>query len=372
MLKKNSVIKIYRVEYFLLFLYLLVSIFLLLFSDGYIRYVLNISLIFLTFFILYFAPLNNKAILVIFSTLIYFSYLASSFIVENRVFDVSVFFSFYSYFLICYIILFSNNGRCYLNFMYKFFYGLVIIVFSMLLSGIDPGDIFSGSRNTVSQLLVPIGAIFLLDKRLEIKKISGSILYLMIFLSSVISFGRSGIITSILLLIALFFYFTTNINYRKLLMSIVFLVLLIFVLNYYYDSISKVSYFDYLRNSGIEDDYRAIMRNEYLSSLNIYNIFFGIDLSSLPYINSYNKNPHNAYLFLHSHLGFLILFTLTFVFLYWMRVLLLMELASFFAITAIILRLSTDSVSDITMLPIIFVCLMFFSKERNRKDKLTK
>lgn len=364
MLYKNSVAGSRKTEYFLFFLYLTTSITFLFFDKGYMRYILNISLLALTFLVLYSVPLKNKAVFIVVSTIVYISYMSLSSIFIDRDFSLSVYNSFYSYYIVSYIVLFSNDGKYYLRYIYNYFYIIVSAIFLILLIGFDPSDIFSGSRNTISLLLVPMGAILILDKRLQLKKLSGLAFYLMIFFSSTMSLGRSGIITSILLLIAFFFYSTNNINYRSIFIVALSVIILVLFLNTYYDTIINISYFDYLNNRGIEDDYRETMRREYLSSLNPYNVVLGISLSSLPYISSYSNNPHNTYLFLHSYLGLLFLLVFFFVLLYWLKLFFRRDLASILAMTAIILRFSTDSASDITMLPIIFVFLLFFREVR--------
>lgn len=364
MLYKNSVAGSRKTEYFLFFLYLTTSITFLFFDKGYMRYILNISLLALTFLVLYSVPLKNKAVFIVVSTIVYISYMSLSSIFIDRDFSLSVYNSFYSYYIVSYIVLFSNDGKYYLRYIYNYFYIIVSAIFLILLIGFDPSDIFSGSRNTISLLLIPMGAILILDKRLQLKKLSGLAFYLMIFFSSTMSLGRSGIITSILLLIAFFFYSTNNINYRSIFIVALSVIILVLFLNTYYDTIINISYFDYLNNRGIEDDYRETMRREYLSSLNPYNVVLGISLSSLPYISSYSNNPHNTYLFLHSYLGLLFLLVFFFVLLYWLKLFFRRDLASILAMTAIILRFSTDSASDITMLPIIFVFLLFFREVR--------
>lgn len=362
MLKINIRNRAYRTEFLLFSLYFIVSIAFLIFDEGVARYILNISLISLTYSILCFVPLKNKSIFFLYSTILYITYIVLSFLIIERKLNITVFNYVYSGFIISYILLFSDKGKRYLNFIYILFYCAVITIFLILLLGIEAEDVFSGSRNTISQFLVPIGAIFLLDERLKLGKVSGTILYLMIFISCVMSFGRSGILTSFLLLVSLFFYFERGITYKKLFFPVVSLFALVYFLSMFYVDIINTGYFDYLKDKGVDDGYRGLMKDEYISSLTIKNLFFGMDISKLPYISSFNNNPHNTYIFLHSNLGLLFLFFMSFVFVYWIKLLLYIELASFFALTAIILRLSTDSAADISILSIFFVSIMFFSK----------
>ncbi|MDS1140043.1 hypothetical protein RE432_06315 [Pusillimonas sp. SM2304] len=236
------------------------------------------------------------------------------------------------------------------------FYILVISLLLLILLGLDANHIFSGSRNTISMILVCLGSIFLLanygkGQRLDI------LLYALVFLCCILAVGRSGIIASFILLISVAFKYWKPFTYGKLFMGLLLVILFSSFVIYVYE---YTSYFYYIKNKGLADSYRTRMLFEYLNSLGPGNLFFGTELSKLPYISSFNSNPHNTFLLLHSQYGILFLIFLFCIIIFTSGLIvkkLFVEALAFFALA---LRLATDSSVDITTLPLVFcfVCLM--------------
>ena len=352
----------YRIDFYASLFYFIASILFLVIDDGFLRYGLNFLLLLMTFVLLLSSPLRNKAINWVFLTIFYLSYIFLSILVVGNELNITSFVSFYSFFMLAYIFVYSDNGKRYLDLFYLLYFFLVIIIFFLLLTGVEAEDIFSGSRNAVSLLLVPLGCMFLLDKRVIMNKKLAFLLYFLVFLSCVMAQGRSGILTSLLLLIGSSLTFFKNTNYKKALLITLISITILILINKYFEYIYSLSYFDYLRSAGIEDSYRTNMRNEYISSLRSVNIFFGKNLFELPMIRSFNGNPHNTYIYLHSSLGIIFILTTSFAILYWLKMFITKDFISFFVLLALLLRLSTDSTSSIAILPLIFVSLSFFRK----------
>lgn len=354
---------IYRRDFILLLLFFITSLCLLIYPDGSIRYFLNILLLFIVSVIFFLAPIRNKATVWYLATTLYLLFICSSLLVnDNMRINVTVINSFYAFYLMGYVLVFSNSSKRYMHFLYWFYFLLTAVISIVLISGFDPSNIFAGSRNSIGLLLVPLGAMFLIDGRLELNNKRTLLLYFLVLIACILAQGRSGILTSLILLLSYNFIFLRNVTYKKIFIYSVGIIFFISLLALYAQSIYNLEYFDYLKDRGLEDTYRADMRNEYLSSISFSNVMFGTNLKELPIISSFNGNPHNTYIHLHSSLGIITVITVALTLIYWLRCLITRNLVSYLAVTAILLRLGTDSSSSIAILPLLFTSLLLFKK----------
>lgn len=358
-----------RIDFTLLLVIYITALSFFLVPDGGVRYVINITLPAATLLLLLITNIKNKNLHLVLLTLIYGVYISISYLLVHKGINFSAFLSFYSFCFLAYILALSNNSEKLLKLLFNFFSITVISIFLLLLTGVDPNSVFAGSRNTISLLLIPLGCFFLINSNINIKSNKALFIYILIVLNCIIAQGRSGILTSLILLIALILSRIEKINLLKIIFIVVsFLIIYTFYLKYA-DFIYNLSYFDYIKAKGIEDNYRSSMRNEYFSALSFKNLIFGINLAELPIINSHNGNPHNTYISLHSNFGILILIILVLNICFWLKSLLSGNLVVFLALTALFLRLSTDTTYGFPILPLIFIAFIV-SKDWLKKTSI--
>lgn len=332
-------------------------------NEGITRYILNLTLLTTSLFIYFNSPIRNKLAVWFCGSLVYLIFIFASHLFIEKPINFTLYVSFYSFYLVAYFLIFSKKSSNYVIYFYKFYFIATVSIFIILLNGTNPNDVFAGSRNSISLFLVPLGSLFILDNRVNLKSKYSISLYLIVFLCCVLALGRSGILTSLILITGLLLNYTKRLSYKKAIYSLLFVIIFLFFLQLYIDNIYNLDYFDYLRTKGLEDSSRSDMKAEYLSSLSSgSDIIFGINLSTLPIISSFNSNPHNTYIAIHSYLGIIAIITIMSTIIYWIKSLLSMNLIAVFALTALMLRLTTDSTFSTSLFPLIFASLLIFSK----------
>ncbi|WP_333613353.1 O-antigen polymerase [Psychrobacter sp.] len=285
--------------------------------------------------------------------------------ITNNTPNFGVYFSLLVVFILGYLILNYDKNNLIIKTLYYLMFIYLAIVLLLLFSGRNPNDIWIGSQNSGSQVFVITCSIFIIYfpvfKLLKFK----SLFYFLIFVMSILSFGRSGIITSAMLLIAVILKsYSFKLNRKNLfysLMLIITLVFFFFNISMFLDFFNSYSKFDYLRSSGIEDSYRSNMIREFFDSYDLRSFLFGTDLSSLPYIASFNNNPHNGFIYLHAKTGFLAIIIYIGIFLSVFKFILKKDFAILLAIIAMLSRFSTDSGEGIILLPLVFLTVWFFN-----------
>lgn len=288
--------------------------------------------------------------------------------ITNNLANFGLYISLITGLLLSYLILNYDRNNLILKTFYYFMFVYVIFIFLVLLLGRDPNEIWQGSRNSSSQIFVITCSLFLIySPALKFKMF----LYFFIFLVCVLSMGRSGILTSTILLLASAlqgYSFKSKRNKLLLffLLSFSFFILF-FNINIFLEFFNNYSGFDYLRAAGIKDSYRSDMSKEFFENYSLKVFLFGIDLSTLPYIASFNNNPHNGFIDLHAKIGVLAIILYCGVILAIFKLLLKREFVALLAITAMLLRFSTDSVSGILLIPLTFLCLYVFYLDRDFK-----
>ena len=125
------------------------------------------------------------------------------------------------------------------------------------------------------------------------------------------------------------------------------------------------SNFEYLLAKGITDDSRSIMLQEFINYYNLNNFLFGMNLLELPYISSFNGNPHNSYIDLHSKFGFLALLIYIGIIFSLIKFICQWRYIELLASIVILLRLSTDSAFGIVIFPLIFLFMYGFYTKKN-------
>src|SRR5690606_13700541 len=126
------------------------------------------------------------------------------------------------------LILSYDKNYLILKNIYYFLFSYVLFIFMLLISGTDPNEIWlNSSRNTTSLIFVTLGAVFLIQNQI-LKEVKYPIVfYFLIVFVSILSLGRSGIITSIILFLTYIIFLYKEVNNKNQ----IFLFLAFFVLS---------------------------------------------------------------------------------------------------------------------------------------------
>jgi hypothetical protein len=167
----------------------------------------------------------------------------------------------------------------------------------------------SASRNVFSVIAITSTVlVYLISiKQNEIIYIWPSIIT---FLISVLSFGRSGIITSFFLLVGLFFIYISKRGLKfRLILLLCLLVSCIFFIGFNINEL--ILFFDnfetlkHLTTDGFESSERSEVLSSYFDNLNFFNVFTGINYSDIFIFKHLEMNPHNSFIRFHHYAGFI-------------------------------------------------------------------
>jgi len=198
---------------------------------------------------------------------------------------------------------------------YRVFYISYLIIFCSILvrlnNGVDPNKIFvNASRNMVSfNVFVNLVLLHYIEY-INNRRLSFIPVVLMVIIS-VMSIGRSGIVSALIYLLFIMYYYFRRIPLKH---KIPVLVIICFVVLWagrlllpIIDDIYK-SYFYRLTNKGIDysEDVRAEFLRTYIDRLTTISFFFGFNLYTDPYFARVGYNPHNSLLSMHNQMGFMV------------------------------------------------------------------
>lgn len=190
---------------------------------------------------------------------------------------------------------------------FLFYLATAFIIYNLLL-GTEINDIFLGSKNSISYVLISSFVFLILVNRHYLT----SIPILPALITIVLSFwagGRSGILASYIIMIAVGVVLFQNLKHKKTLQKnlitygliIIFAVMLVSfsnqIIQFHEDSTSR------LMRKGFASQDRLDMTLAYLEQLTLAKILFGSNLSSIPEIAEQNVNPHSFYIKFHSVFG---------------------------------------------------------------------
>lgn len=245
------------------------------------------------------------------------------------------------------------------------FYMITVYLIYQMLIGTDPNELFKASRNAVSSYA--ISSLMILVFLYRQRQIAPPILPALIcMILSIWAIGRSGIISSLSIFIAMLFASNISLTSKpsKILqittkvMCISFGIIIVLVI--WNNSIANTeSYLSYFIARGLSDEVRKEIIIEYLHYLTPSSAILGLELQIIPSINFANNDPHNSFIMLHAYLGLLgfIMFAL-----------ITFHLISEFIhgnfiygtiVLGYLLRISTDSEVGITVFTFIFLTLTF-------------
>jgi hypothetical protein len=187
-------------------------------------------------------------------------------------------------------------------------------LFSKYLQGIPPPEWVKGSRNFVSVLCLYMCLTTLLISHLYNRKTTIAINFILPSLTlmfSVFALGRSGIISSIILLIVSVIFFLNDKGKGNLIKYLFFLILIVIAIIVYKNIDFIESSFLYkFERKGLDLDERGDVINMYIENLDLFS--FAFSFPTLDFIYTIQGiTLHNSYLHWHYSFGlgaFIILF----------------------------------------------------------------
>lgn len=246
----------------------------------------------------------------------------------------------------------------------------VILIYKLLvLTNIN--DIFVGaSRNYVSAIMLVIVSTAYIVIWQQKKYVSLYPAFIALF-ASLLSLGRSGIISSLYLLSGIIYikYFQ-QVSFTKRIINFVLiatpLVVLISLLNI--ENLSKyltaIDYLERFADYGMESSGREKLWRYYIDNINLKTFLIGYDFTNHFYFIGKKLNPHNSYISLHYRLGILfipILVTMVFALIHFYK----REKLYFFILSSLMLRAMTDRIFFLNLFDFILILiLIIYFKDR--------
>jgi len=260
-------------------------------------------------------------------------------------------------------VLLSNAGIAIVLFretIFKYPIQIIFLILSLYLfysSTFDPylnNVMLAASRNGISWLMIVTCTLYYIIN-FNVSKSIPTLPAVVTFAISSIAIGRSGIISSFLLLLIVVVF---KINKVSVIFIGVFLLLLTFVTNIIY-----LIYAQYANNYLVRFDLlqfdtgRDWIWNHYLNEQDLKSIIFGYNMEFDPFFRMLNYNPHNSWINFHANFGMAMLVVSTLGFYYAAKY---FRCNKFFAALFIIigLRAITDNVLFFSMFD--FVYYYFF------------
>jgi hypothetical protein len=200
------------------------------------------------------------------------------------------------------IYIFKREISEYVPLVILYIFSIFVISQSILIGNIN--EIFpETSRNSISWIGLVLCSLYYMISILNEKKPKGPFPIFILVIICIIAEGRSGIFASIIFFFCYFLFNYTiknKISYQIIKNFILLSIFLYFVLNYASFFNEKLTYF---KNAKLQNNARLILIKDYMESLDLVNIFAGVNLSSIPAYKRYNYNPHNSYIKCHIQFG---------------------------------------------------------------------
>lgn len=170
------------------------------------------------------------------------------------------------------------------------------------------GVLINVSENYVSIILIMNIVTIYIVKFRQKEKIPLLPAFLGFFIS-ILAIGRSGIITTLLiLLLVIWFNWKTLSRFKKNFYILIVLLPLIVLVTLNWDLINLIfnnmSVFEKFSNRGIDSPSRDIIKRTYLANINVTTFFTGYNYTNNYWFQHYGLNPHNSYIRLHYFSGF--------------------------------------------------------------------
>jgi hypothetical protein len=219
--------------------------------------------------------------------------------------------------------------------------------------GIPPSEVFShASWNNISLILIIYAAItYIISDKMDSPV--PVLPALSTFLLSFMSYGRSGIISSLILLVGVFWlrFKGERIKVRVYILSFILVSTSLIVLFGNFDVVSLISnlvsnnnYLAKFEVYGLTSESRLEMIYTYLNQLNLEKFFLGDIAEFDDSIIYYDGNYHNSFIRFHSNFGFLSLIFILFMLLATVRLIKQKNLLLLLVLVVVSMRISTDNI----------------------------
>ena len=272
------------------------------------------------------------------------------------------YFLFFIYSIFFALILIAIPDRTY-SISKNFFVFLVIwFLFEGLRLGFSSNSLneyLSGSSRNIVSAIFLYSTIFLYMAKLNLNKKITMIPALVLFFISLISYGRSGIILSVLIFLSIILYvYFHKLKFKKIIFFFFILVVIIYLF---------INYGTILTNNtnlkkGL-DSPRFLINMEYIRNLDTKSVLLGFDFKKIPIITKFNNNPHNSYINLHYNMGFSLIIFLLVIFINISKIFLkcfsIKNLTIIIFIIAYLIRAFFDIISFIGLFDFIFFYIFF-------------
>jgi len=247
----------------------------------------------------------------------------------------------FNVFLSVFVSYFFIFNQASLRFFYFLFY--ITVFYICIYFFVFKSDVFIGSRNTVSVLLISLTVIiaFIKHKNLDRYPIIPIIITLLLSLAST---GRSGIIASLLPIAVIIFSITQTkiLHLKNIILALFILILLLIMHNEILQFITE-GFSRLMRKSILSED-RFYIWMQYIDNITLRSFFTGVNLKNeIPELYDYNFNLHSFYFTLHRVFGFLSLIMIYFILAYLWKLFKNKDYIFASIILSLLVRLSTDS-----------------------------
>lgn len=229
-------------------------------------------------------------------------------------------------------------------FLYSAFFAINIVI------GKHPDELFIGfSRNSISVLMILHSILYYISMYQNKIKLS---LYPAI-VTVVFSFwaiGRSGILSSLLLLVIITVYIqmkNSSKNFKIIYLTMFLYIVYLVLVTFFYDEILSGAFQRTIR-LGLFDPHRMMIITEYVNNIknSLGSFFWGVSIYNNDIFSIYDYNLHNSYLRLHAFHGiFGTLIILTLILRSVVKYLKIKEYLYLGLLIVILLRMSTDIVA---------------------------
>lgn len=295
------------------------------------------------------------------SVLIFFSSALIVGLSQGFVFNFLVIFNILGFYGVSLYILHSNRK---IKTFSLLFWGTTLLFIYYGIAGISIQRWTNGSYNHISVLMIFLVSMKYIEDYRNKKKLS-VIPAIIVVITSLYATGRSGILSSLLLL---FFVVSTQYSSRK---YVFHLAIVLVVLSFFSEELYLFWQLGVLKfsNQGFTEDGRVIVYDFFIKNINFTSLLFGMDYSSL--IVSESLTTHSSYLSLHSRFGIGILLVF-YQILFIIRRSIAQERIYFFILMVILLRSLTDSllISDGYMFGTVFYVIFFQIYSLNKEKKI--
>lgn len=244
------------------------------------------------------------------------------------------------------------------------FWFLVLYILMRLYENPDPSMVFINSRNYISfYLIITVLPFYFIQ--LKHQKTSTILPALVTLVLSFYSLGRSGIIASIFIFVAIILHKFNEKIVRKLIIGLIILFLIYSFLDYitFFEVILELEKFGSVDNF-LEDKGRNEIISNYLNKIDFISFTFGMDVEKSINVLRYYGHLHSSLINLHSVVGF---GSLLFFFAIVKKSMLFRKhnLPLLFILLAILIRVSTDVGALFAYFDYVFWMFLYYSvKER--------